>query len=58
MPTETPHDLPAPAPDEPTPETDRYAALEVGIGEVMIYDREDHGAWITSDSALALAAMA
>jgi hypothetical protein len=45
------------------PETDtdvdpeeRYAALETGDGEVVIYDREEPSAWLQSDHTVELAA--
>jgi hypothetical protein len=38
-------------------ETDeRYAALETGDGDVVIYDREEPSAWLQSDYTIDLAA--
>ena len=33
---------------------DRYAQLRLGTDEFVIYDREDHAAWIESTVALSL----
>jgi hypothetical protein len=39
------------------PESDeRYAALETGDGDVVIYDREEPSAWLQSDHTVDLAA--
>ncbi len=38
--------------DKPVPETDaegRYAVIETGDGETMIYDRDNPDAWVQSD---------
>lgn len=42
-------DLPAP-PERPS--DDRYASLELGGGETVIYDRENPRAWLQSDGAV------
>jgi hypothetical protein len=34
---------------------DRYAALEMGDGDVVIYDREEPSAWLQSDHTVELA---
>jgi len=46
-----------------TPETDadhetddRYAVLEIGDGDVVIYDREEPSAWLQSDHTVEPAA--
>lgn len=33
---------------DPSPIDERYAPLEPGDGELVIYDRENHQAWIQS----------
>ncbi|QSG13615.1 TrkA, K+ transport system, NAD-binding component [Halapricum desulfuricans] len=41
--------------DKPVPETDadgRYAVIETGSGETMIYDRDNPDAWVQSDHAV------
>lgn len=43
------------APREPVA-LPRYAALELEDGKVIIYDEEQHTAWIQADSAVPLAA--
>jgi hypothetical protein len=35
-------------------EQDRYADLTIGDDEFVIYDRENHQAWIQSTAAVAL----
>jgi len=35
----------------------RYAELLTGTGECIIYDRENHGAWIQSTVALPIEAL-
>lgn len=38
-------------------ETDRYAAVEDGAGETVVYDTTNDAAWLKSDAAVALEAM-
>jgi len=41
------------APNEPDEEQDRrYAAIETGDGETMIYDRNNPDAWVQSSYAV------
>ena len=42
----------------PGESADRYPALEVADGEVLIYDRDEHTAWIRSDAAVPVSAIA
>lgn len=35
--------------------TDRYAELVIGTDEYVIYDRENHHAWLQSDVAVSVA---
>ena len=39
-------------------ETGRYDELEIANGDVVIYDAENHRAWIQSDDAVARETMA
>jgi len=39
-----------PVTGQPVP--DRYAALETGDGDVVIYDRETPSAWLQSDAVV------
>jgi len=39
------------------PESERYAAVEDGDGEVVVYDTENSAAWLKSDAAVAVAEM-
>ena len=39
-------------------ETDRYDELEIANGDVVIYDAENHRAWIQSDDAVPRESMA
>jgi hypothetical protein len=46
---------------EPDTETDgetddRYAALEIGNGDIVIYDRKESNAWLQSDHTVEPAA--
>jgi hypothetical protein len=34
---------------------DRYAALKIGDGDVVIYDRKEQSAWLQSDHTVELA---
>lgn len=45
------------APHEPVA-SPRYAALELEDGQVIIYDEEQHTAWIQADNAVPRAATA
>ncbi|WP_166035398.1 DUF7331 family protein [Halorussus pelagicus] len=38
-------------------ETDRYAAVEDGGGETVVYDTKNDAAWLKSDAAVAVEAM-
>jgi phage pi2 protein 07 len=39
-------------------EPDRYQQLEIENGDVVIYDADNHSAWIQSDDAVGTDAMA
>ena len=46
-------DLPAPPERSPErPASGRYATLEIGDGETVIYDRDNPRAWLQSDGAV------
>jgi hypothetical protein len=47
---------PHPADDGPLPEYGRFASLELEARSLVLYDREDHRAWLQSDRAVSLAA--
>lgn len=49
MTTHATEDQDAPVADE---ESERYAELNIGDEEFVIYDRENHQAWIQSTEAL------
>jgi len=46
-------DTERPAVDQDEHEQDRYAELNIGDEEFVIYDRENHQAWIQSTEAVA-----
>lgn len=43
-----------PAVDEEDDQAQRYAELAIGDEEFVIYDRENHEAWIQSSAALTI----
>lgn len=42
-------------PDTDEEPDDRYATLEMGDGDIVIYDREEPSAWLQSDHTVELA---
>ncbi|WP_276301474.1 DUF7331 family protein [Halorussus lipolyticus] len=44
--------------DEEEPETERYGAFSDGAGEVVVYDTTNNAAWLKSDAAVEIEAMA
>ncbi|WP_201287779.1 DUF7331 family protein [Salinirussus salinus] len=48
---------PSEAPGNPPSADQRYAQLEVG-DQVVIYDRQNHQAWVQSDAAVSTDSMA
>ncbi|MFC7080017.1 hypothetical protein [Halorussus caseinilyticus] len=44
--------------DEDEFETDRYAAVSDGAGEIGVYDTENTAAWLKSDAAVEVGEMA
>ena len=47
---------PSEAPDSPPPSGNRYAQLEVG-DQLVIYDRQNHQAWVQSDALVSVESM-
>lgn len=43
--------------DEAQLETERYASFSDGAGEVVVYDTENHEAWLKCDTAVEIPAM-
>lgn len=56
MSTETSDDVDETVEREPEQPDDRYAQLKLGTDEFVIYDRENHAAWIESSVAVSLEA--
>lgn len=52
MPPPFPNDASLPPTTDPPDPPDRYAALTLTDGIVVIYDQENHRAWIQSDTTL------
>ena len=48
---------PSDDPDSPPPSAQRYAQLDVG-DQLVIYDRQNHQAWVQSDAAVSTDSMA
>jgi len=44
--------------DRNRPENDRYAAFSDGDGKIVVYDTQNHAAWLESDGAVEVAEMA
>ncbi|MFC4448388.1 DUF7331 family protein [Halorussus aquaticus] len=44
--------------DEDALQTERYAAVSDGAGEMVVYDTENTDAWLKSDAAVEVAEMA
>ncbi len=47
---------PSGAPDSPPPSGHRYAQLEVG-DQLVVYDRQNHEAWVQSDATVSVESM-
>lgn len=54
MPPTSPNDASIPPTTNPPDRNDQYAALKLTDGIIVIYDQENHRAWIQSDTTMAL----
>lgn len=48
---------PSGSPDSPPPSSSRYTQLDVG-DQLVIYDRQNHQAWVQSDATVSVESMA